>query len=191
MTEWHENLRYEYDLTPDSVVLDCGGYEGSFAAEIFARYGCRVIVLEPVQEFYEKIVARFKENLKVEVLPFGIGPQTRKVKFIIKGDMSGPLADSGEERNVKILSMAALTGILGLASYDLIKINIEFGEYPLLEDMLKKAYITMFKNLQIQFHGKGHPDFEKSRHAIRERLAETHEEQWCFPWCWESWRIKA
>ncbi len=187
---FHESIRYAYDLNPDSVVLDCGGFEGGFCHEITDLHDCRVIVLEPVQEFYEKIVARFKENLKVEVLPFGIGPETRKEKFTIKGDMSGPFADGGEERNVKILSMAALTGILGFESYDLIKINIEGGEFPLLEDMLDKGYVTMFRNIAVQFH-KVIPDYEKRRDMIRKRLSETHQEQWCFPWVWESWRIKA
>ena len=27
-----EGMRHEYPLTPDSVVIDCGGFEGNFAA---------------------------------------------------------------------------------------------------------------------------------------------------------------
>ena len=35
---------------------------------------------------------------------------------------------------------------------DLIQINIEGDEYPLLENMLKTGLINKFKNIQIQYH---------------------------------------
>ena len=46
--KFKEKLRYKYPLTKDSVVLDVGGYKGTFAAEIVRRYGCHVYVFEPV-----------------------------------------------------------------------------------------------------------------------------------------------
>src|SRR3954464_16046994 len=44
--EW---LRYEYNLTAQSVVIDLGAYQGEWANEIHARYGCQVVAVEPTE----------------------------------------------------------------------------------------------------------------------------------------------
>ena len=44
-------LRFDYDLTPDSHVLDLGGYEGQWASDLYARRRCRIDVFEPVTRF--------------------------------------------------------------------------------------------------------------------------------------------
>ena len=33
-----ETLRLDYELTPDSMVLDLGGYRGQWASDIFDKY---------------------------------------------------------------------------------------------------------------------------------------------------------
>jgi hypothetical protein len=43
-------MRLEFDPSPDGVVLDVRGYEGQWASDIFARYGCRIHVFEPVPQ---------------------------------------------------------------------------------------------------------------------------------------------
>ena len=42
-----EHLRYEYDLKPDDTVIDIGAYRGEWGREIFNRYHCRVVTVEP------------------------------------------------------------------------------------------------------------------------------------------------
>src|SRR5262245_42140527 len=46
-------LRMTYDLSPDSVVLDLGGYHGAWAVEIMARYCCHIHIFEPCPQFME------------------------------------------------------------------------------------------------------------------------------------------
>jgi len=184
MTPFTESIRYEYDLTPDSVVLDCGGYMGDFADAIWQKYDCEVRVFEPVKQFYEICRDRFKDIPKIRVHNYGLGGSTRKSFFRIKGNMTGSFADDGP---TEVIDLVEGSRIL---PGDLMKLNIEGGEFEVLDNLLETREITKYKNLQIQFH-QVIPDCEKRRDAIRERLAETHEEQWCFPWCWESWRIKA
>src|SRR5689334_20464611 len=60
LREWRRidgdhTLRLDYDLGPESTVLDVGGYEGQFASDIVAMYGCRVEVFEPVPAFAQRI----------------------------------------------------------------------------------------------------------------------------------------
>lgn len=42
-----EYLRYQYKLTPKDVVIDIGAYRGEWAAEIYKRYKCKLILIEP------------------------------------------------------------------------------------------------------------------------------------------------
>jgi hypothetical protein len=49
MKDFQESDRYDYPLTPDSFVIDAGGYEGNWAAEINHKYRAHVLVFEPVQ----------------------------------------------------------------------------------------------------------------------------------------------
>ena len=54
-------FRFDYDLTPESVVLDVGGYEGQWASDLYARQRCQIRIFEPVREFAQLIDARFPE----------------------------------------------------------------------------------------------------------------------------------
>jgi hypothetical protein len=70
---------------------------------------------------------------------------------------------------------------------DLIQINIEGDEYPLLEDMLKTGLINKFKNIQIQYHLGIDGDRER-RDKIREGLEENgFKEKFNYQFVWESW----
>ena len=48
-------LRFNYNLVEESIVLDLGGYQGQFASDLFSRYRCRIFVFEPVRKFSEQI----------------------------------------------------------------------------------------------------------------------------------------
>ena len=66
------------------------------------------------------------------------------------------------------------------------KLNIEGGEFPLLEAMLSSGLISLVRHLQVQFH-RFVPDADRRRDAIRTALARTHAQNWCYPYVWESW----
>ena len=67
-----DTLRLDYPLTSDSVVFDVGGYQGDFAADIHEKYGCTVYIFEPVLEFYQSCVERFKGNNKIICFNYGL-----------------------------------------------------------------------------------------------------------------------
>src|SRR5438309_2140987 len=73
-----QTLRLDYDLSPNSVVLDVGGFEGQWASDIFGMYLCNVHVFEPVREHFESISRRFQRNKSIHIYPFGLGASHRK-----------------------------------------------------------------------------------------------------------------
>ena len=50
-----KTLRLNYELNEKSVVIDLGGYEGQWAADIFCKYVCSIHVFEPVKKFADNI----------------------------------------------------------------------------------------------------------------------------------------
>ena len=75
-----------------------------------------------------------------------------------------------------------------LTDYDLCKINIEGGEYLLLNDLIDNNMITKLNNIQVQFHLI--ENYQEEYNKLAEKLSKTHELTWRFPFVWENWRIK-
>lgn len=202
MIPFTESLRYEYPLTKDSLVIDCGGYEGNFAFQIAERYGCHVVSYEPIRRFHQKFVARLLAERADKVAPafvvmvrVGVGATMRSEEFTIKGDMSGIVADGEEKETVQIMPIAAvIDGWLkefDLTTVALLKLNIEGMEFETLEALLDAGYVSRIDHLQIQWHSVV-PQFESRREAIRKRLAITHQPSWelgAFDNGWDGWRI--
>lgn len=76
---------------------------------------------------------------------------------------------------------------LGCDEISLMKVNIEGGEYQLLEKMLSSDLVKNIEYIQIQFHDFV-PDAKERRDAIRHSLSKTHVCEWCYEFVWESWR---
>ena len=77
--------RINYDLNKDAVVIDLGGYEGHWAADIFCKYDCYIHIFEPVQEFAQNIKERFEKNKKVRVYTYGLSNTNKNEKFTQSG----------------------------------------------------------------------------------------------------------
>jgi hypothetical protein len=71
---------------------------------------------------------------------------------------------------------------------DLMKINIEGGEYELLPRLIDAGLIKQIKNLQIQFHRIG-KNSEKDMVLIQAELSKTHTCVYRYKFLWESWKI--
>lgn len=185
-----ETLRLDYDLDPGSLVLDAGGYRGNFAADVFCRFGCRIEVFEPVAPFARGIESRFAHNPLVTVHRVGLGGESRRDSILVdEGASSAVLAPVGveaEREEIEIRDVVEVMDGLDHDEIDLLKINIEGGEFELLERLLSAGRTSRIRHLQIQFH-PGLPDAESRRRAIQRGLSGTHRQIWDYPWIWESW----
>lgn len=195
MKAFTESMRHEYPLTPDSIVIDAGGYEGSFAKTMAEKYGCKVFVYEPVLEFAANIVTRFQGTPltdRIKVLNAGLGAYDRKEVFGVKGDQTGiacGVPNRTEEVQIVdiVQAMELLCGADGQIS--LLKLNIEGMEFELLEALLDKGLTHRFDNIQVQPHE--HIPRAKERWAfIKNRMLMNHRITWDAPWIWTNFELK-
>ncbi len=191
--EGGEALRLDYPLGGNSIVIDVGGYIGDFAADITGKFGCKIDVFEPVAEYAEKIRERFLSNEKVQVIQTGLGASDRDEVISIEGLGSSVFGDGTEDSSkeqIKIVSAVNYIESKAYSAIDLMKINIEGGEFELLYSLLEHPdLIQRIRYFQIQFHDFV-PDAQNMRDDLRKRLSETHQLMWEFPFIWESWEIK-
>jgi FkbM family methyltransferase len=182
------NLRINYDLSSRSVVYDVGGYMGDWAADIYEKYKCNIEVFEPVEEFAHKIKLRFADDPKIKINVAGLSDKTRKVHITLDGASSSTNKKSKNKEQIQLID--ATEFIRGRhEKIDLMKINIEGDEYPLLDNLIASGVIKNIRNLQVQFHIFV-PDAAKMRTQLHEKLSRTHELTYNYPWIWENWRRK-
>ncbi len=180
----------DYDLGESSRVLDLGGYQGQWASDVVARYGCTVDVFEPVPEFAAAIAHRFRRNPRVRVHDFGLGSATREAQIAVQADGSSLYRKGGPSVPVRIIGAADFFRSHRIERVDLIKINIEGGEYELLEHLLDEGLVPRIHDLLIQFHDFM-PDAERRMKDIQRRLAATHELTFQVEFVWENWRRRS
>ena len=181
-----EKFRYDYNIGSDSLVIDLGGYKGQWASDIYARFNCRILIFEPVKKFYGQIVTRFKMNQKVEVFCLALGANRREETLSLCEDGSSVFTKSGPQETIQFEDVAHFFKQKDIEQVDLLKINIEGGEYELLPRLFATGLINRIKHLQIQFHDIG-PDSKEHLKNICAQLAKTHRPRYQYKFVWEAW----
>ena len=184
---------YEQEgLDSNSLILDIGGYLGDYSAEMFARYGCRIKVFEPMPSFAEKAKQRFIKNDKIEVYSFGLGEETKTEEISVDDDASSFHQNKKNKKkiSVSIVDVVEWFNENPIDSIPFVSMNIEGGEYPLLERLIESGYINKFENIQIQFHDIYQKDAEIRMTKIQQELSKTHELVFQYKFVWEKWKKK-
>lgn len=189
-----KTLGVEYELNQNSLVFDLGGYEGDWTAEIIARYGASVFVFEPVLEYATRIRKRFLKNSRVKVFQFGLGGKdlNQEIHLAEEGSslFSSPNVPHGNAAvPISIRCAADFIAKESIKQVDLIKINIEGGEYDLLDHLLDTGLMTRVKSVRVQFHNFV-PQAEERMAKIQERLSQTHVPTYQYKFVWENWTKK-
>lgn len=179
-------LRYVYPLNQDSVVVDLGGYVGEWAERISTMYDCTIYIFEPVKEFADQAIQRFKDNKKVHIYTFGVSDKDEETTISLNGVASSVFV-AGKGTSIKLRDIKTVFEELHIKNVDLLKMNIEGGEYAVLPRMIENDMISKCKDLQIEFH-HFYPDAEKLRENIRSSLKKTHHLTYDYPFFFESWR---
>jgi FkbM family methyltransferase len=185
-----KTLRLSYPLGPDSVVFDVGGYEGQWSSDIYAMYRSNIYVFEPVSAFYRAISERFARNPAIRCYPFGLAGSDRTAVITLAADASGVFAPAHAHDARETITLRALDTFLQeqpIETIDLIKINIEGGEYELLEHILDRGLSERIADIQVQFHPIAPNAYDRMK-QIQERLARTHHTTYAFEFVWENWR---
>ena len=182
--------RVNYELNEDSVVIDLGGYEGQWAADIFCKYTSNIHIFEPYKEFAKNIQERFKKNAKVIVYAYGLSNAGAIEKLNISADGSSTFKHGEQFADIELVKIDYFLDQHRISNIDLIKINIEGGEFDLLEYLIKSEKKLLFKNIQVQFHDFI-PNAVARMHAIQNELSKTHYLTYQYEFVWENWKRKS
>lgn len=185
----NNTLRVLYPLDKSSQVFDLGGYHGEWTAQIHGLYGCEIHVFEPIPELYENIKQKFKDSSNIKVFNFGLSDRNAELKISLANDGSSFYLDGPNKVDARVVAITDYLHDNSISNVDLIKINIEGDEYPLLESLLGTGLISVFDNIQVQFHANIAGAVDK-RNSIRARLAETHYLTYDYEFVWENWKRK-
>jgi FkbM family methyltransferase len=185
-----DTYRIEYPLNPNSIVFDVGGYIGDWAEKIYNKYECNVYVFEPVEEFYLLLLEKFKDFPKIKIYNIAVSDFDGDSNIYLDGDASSQddyLKSSAIP--IKVRSIDSVIKDLNPSHIDLIKLNIEGDEYPLLLSMIQNNILNIATNYQIQFHTfvKNHGIMKKK---IAKELEKSHTKKYDFPYVWEGWTKK-
>ena len=181
--------RLNYNLNKKSIVFDVGGYRGDYAFQIYQRYGCKIYIFEPVCEFYHSIVERFKNIPNISVFNYGLSNGECTQEITVDGDASSTHKIG---KNIEIIQLREIGDVIKellVDEIDLIKINIEGEEFPLLFHCIENNLTLKMKNIQVQFHAFVDSAMVK-RHQIRQNLKKTHQITYDYAFVWENWEIK-
>lgn len=181
------NLRINYRLSPSSVVYDVGGYHGDWAEDIHNKYGSTIEVFEPVERFVVLLKKKFAKNKKIRIHSFGLSNKNETATISLEEASSSLFKSVGASEEIKLVAAHTIIGMN--EKIDLMKMNIEAGEYALLDDLIKHDLIKNIQNIQIQFH-VFIDNADERRKKLHAELSKTHELTYCYPYIWENWRRK-
>lgn len=185
-----QTLRLDYDLNSDSIVFDVGGYKGEFAAEIVCKYNANIYIFEPIRDFFLIIKKKFSNNKKVKTFNFGLAGKDQELEISLSDNSSSVYLNGENKETIQLKSIVDFIETNNIIQIDLIKINIEGGEYELLESLIDNGSMSVFKNIQIQFHDFLFENAKERMNEIQENLSKTHELTYQYEFVWENWKIK-
>ncbi len=196
-TRDHPDILVDVDLPDGAVVLDIGAFVGEWAERILGRADALAVqdleihAFEPEPSAIRELTGNLGQDPRLHVHPFGLGGHDRREQLALGGPGSSVFIEVTTPGflGVKEIELrdidTVLTG-LGVESIDLAKINIEGGEFELLDRLHATGWLDRIGTLIIQFHEFG-PDAYRSRRRNRRQLSQTHRCTWSYPWVYERW----
>lgn len=186
------DFRHNYQLPRKPIIFDCGGFKGDWTAKMLSKHpDAEIHIFEIAQIYIEYLIKRFDGVRTVHVYPFGLGADNKQIEFAIDdvatGIFSKKNVSSKQQGEVKRVDDFLKENRID--RIDLLKMNIEGGEYELLDALIKSNFIRKCLNVQIQFHNYGEWSVVK-RDELKSELRKTHDCTYDFEWTFENWRLQ-
>lgn len=177
------------DLPEGAIVFDVGGFRGEWTDTVLTQCPtAKVHVFEPHPGFAAELLEKFTGDNRVTIHELAIGSSTGTMELSDAGDASSAVADHGKSFTAATRKVDDFLSDQGIDHIDLMKVNIEGGEYDLLPALIDTGAIKMLDRLQVQFH-LFEPGMQPLRDTIRQGLEASHACAWCYPFVWEEWRL--
>jgi FkbM family methyltransferase len=177
------------DIDEHSVVVDAGAFVGEWSEQISTRYGSRIYAFEPNPQSSSECRARLGSHPNVELFECGLGGEdfTATLSLAGLGSSIYGYESPAPTAAVQIRDIVGVLDELGIEQVDLLKVNIEGGEYDLFDRLIEVDRLRRVRLVSVQFH-EWHPGAYRRRRTIRNAFRRRHTEVWNFPWVWELWR---
>lgn len=183
-------LRYDYNLNENSIVIDLGCYIGSFTENIYNKFNCYVYSFEPIKRYYDICLDKFQHISNIKVYNTGLSNENKKVDFTIGGESSSMYSNVDKpEIGVSLIKIDDFLKQQNIQKVDLLKMNIEGGEYDLLEYIISNNIAHLFENIQVQFHTNIFDGWEEKYSLIINNLPKTHHLTYKYEFKFENWKL--
>ena len=181
----------DYPLDSTSQVIELGGYIGEWTQKIVERYNPKLLIIEPVPVFYKKLLKKFFGNTNVTVDLSAFSTTNIELKlYVSESATSETISVSDTTIDAKAYDIEHFVQKYNLGRIDLIQVNIECEEYPLLLQWVKTDFLKNVKYIQIQFHTFCE-DYEERYNIISQGLKDLgFEIRYRYDFVWESWENK-
>ena len=181
--------------------LGIGWFLGNFSSNIFnaqsRNRNAKILTFQPDLSEFEKLRSHFNRNIQIQVYPFGLGNETKTLKFVGgSGTASASVFQRGDLPGQGIahtIELRDLDHVLDFAHhFSLLIINCEGCEYELLEKLINSEKLTSaIGTVLVQFH-RHYKVSDVSPEKFRCNLIRLLSEKgWCpifsFPFIWEAW----
>ena len=185
----NSDLTVDFGIGPDGVVVEAGAYLGDWAEKVSNCTGARVYAFEPSPGVQERLTNRLAARPNVVVLDFGLGARNETATLSNNGPGSTlhPRVSTREATKISLRDVTEAFAELDVDHIDLLHVNIEGGEYDMLERLSDAGWFPRIDIVVVQFH-EWLPKAHRRRRGIRRALRRTHTLLWDYPWVFEAWR---
>jgi FkbM family methyltransferase len=181
-----QTLRLNYPLNENSIVFDLGGFHGQWTDSIWEMYKCKIFTFEPIADLARGIKSKYVDNEKVNIYEFGLSNESKQLKINWSNDGSSFNTQMIRPIDCEVKSINEFIEQNKIEEIDLMKINIEGDEFPVLNSLIESGNVLKIKNIQVQFHSFI-PNAVEMRKEIQNKLAKTHKQTYNYEFVWENW----
>lgn len=166
-------------------VIDIGCHKGDFIEKrLILEPTKHYFGYEPIAEFYESCLEKFKQYENVKILNFALSNTSGFTTFCKNGDATGAKQTLGEEIRVELRDIAKEN--IFSRQLSLVVCNIEGGEYDLVNQLVQKNMIKNIELFLVQTHEID--EFSKKKmKKMRTDLAKTHYPKFTYDFIWDLW----
>jgi FkbM family methyltransferase len=171
-------------LIAESQVLILGGYKGDSTLYLYNKFNCYITVLEPIEEYSNEIDSRINHPSKVRIERCAASSNNSGLLLNLGGERTSQFVKSDQIVRVESRDISSI--VREMKQIDLLEMNIEGGEYEVLNRLISTRDLTKVSTILVQFHNYGLIS-ELERSKLRNLMNETHENIFTFDWVWERW----
>ena len=179
-------FRFHQNCKRTGIIIDVGAFEGEFT-KFHMETAEQIICFETHSDAVAKLNETFGVEKKVVVCPFGISRKDTRGYSVGSGPGAKLVFDDAAD--IIIRNVRDVFKELGVVKIDLIKINIEGGEFELIEALHEFGMLDKIEEIHVQTHDFADEFLDKTLHMHR-LLSEKFELIASYPLVWDFWLRK-